>query len=533
MYEERRENNTLRDIILQLLFVVLFVFVLCWLFPTKSYLNQRLDALESNNGIGEYGNKIDALTARLFQENIDTMKDAAKTYFTTPRLPQKTGDTVKLTLREMLDKNLLLTLYDKNNDTCSTSDSYVEIAKADDEYVMKVNLKCGDEEAYVLEHLGCYDYCKTTLCAKQDTTSTVVIKPITVVKKYMYQYKLVTNGKWGEYGNWSNWGTNVITANDYTQVDVKTEQVFDHYEQVYGIVGYKNYTTSTVNSCPSGYYDNGSYCIKTVSTSGTTVYANYINSCPSGYSDNGSYCVKTVSGGTSYQYAAYTKSCPSGYSLTPQATQCYKTITTSNGTSKTYVGRQEFTSTRSNTSTYNYTFISSRKEVSCTSSCKTVNYYTYDVYKISANTSTSYAYADFTKSCPSGYSLTSNGAQCFKSVSGGSSTVTAAYTKTCPSGYYNTGSNCAKTTSGSTNTLTANYTKTCSSGYTLSGSTCYKKEAVYGYTNGEAIYKTVKYYRSRVRQYISGTVDYKWSYSNSDSSLLNQGYSLTGVTKEA
>lgn len=38
MYEERKESFSVRSLILQILFVVLTVFLLLWLFPTKNYV---------------------------------------------------------------------------------------------------------------------------------------------------------------------------------------------------------------------------------------------------------------------------------------------------------------------------------------------------------------------------------------------------------------------------------------------------------------------------------------------------------------
>ena len=42
MYEDRRETFTVKDVFLQLLFIVLLVFILIWLFPTKGYLERKL-----------------------------------------------------------------------------------------------------------------------------------------------------------------------------------------------------------------------------------------------------------------------------------------------------------------------------------------------------------------------------------------------------------------------------------------------------------------------------------------------------------
>src|SRR5574344_2079390 len=103
------ENNsryTFKDVILQILFVVLFVFILMWLFPTKGFVTSYVD------------NKVQPLYDRFFNENINTMKDAAKSYYTTERLPKNVGDKTKMTLGEMLDKKLLLSFKDSNNKSC-------------------------------------------------------------------------------------------------------------------------------------------------------------------------------------------------------------------------------------------------------------------------------------------------------------------------------------------------------------------------------------------------------------------------------
>ena len=47
MYEERNDRFSFRDVILQLLFVVLFIFILLWLFPTKGYLDKKLNGVNS------------------------------------------------------------------------------------------------------------------------------------------------------------------------------------------------------------------------------------------------------------------------------------------------------------------------------------------------------------------------------------------------------------------------------------------------------------------------------------------------------
>lgn len=148
-YEERERKNSgfpIKDFLLKLILIIIFVLLLMWLIPWPN-------------------NK--ALTDRIFNANIQEMKNASLLYFTAERLPVNVGDKVTLTLQEMLDLKLLLPFVDKNGDACDVQASYVTIEKLDEEYLLKVNLKCGDEENYILVHVGCYAYCTTYICEDQ------------------------------------------------------------------------------------------------------------------------------------------------------------------------------------------------------------------------------------------------------------------------------------------------------------------------------------------------------------------------------
>ena len=148
MYEDdNRRSHSLRNFLLGLLLVIIFVLLLVWLLPK---------VLKFPN--------YDGLNNRIFNSNVNEMKDASINYFTKERLPQKEGDSVTLTLQEMLDKKLLLPFKDKNGNTCDTKASYVTLTKVANEYELKVNLKCGEEEDYIIVHLGCYSYCNRAIC---------------------------------------------------------------------------------------------------------------------------------------------------------------------------------------------------------------------------------------------------------------------------------------------------------------------------------------------------------------------------------
>ena len=156
MYTEEEEKRSfpLRDFLLKLILIIIFVLLLVWLLPIP-------DLTGINN--------------RIFNANVNEMKEAAISYFTTDRLPQKEGDSVTLTLQEMLDMKLLLPFTDKDGNSCDTKNSYVTLTKKENEYEMKVYLKCNQQEDYIIVHLGCYSYCEDAICEKEEEK--VVVKP--------------------------------------------------------------------------------------------------------------------------------------------------------------------------------------------------------------------------------------------------------------------------------------------------------------------------------------------------------------------
>lgn len=473
MYEENRSSFSIMDVIFNLLFITLFVFILLWLFPSKSFLAEN--ANNTNNGIN-------ALTNQIFNQNITTMKEASISYFTTPRLPKKVGDSSKLTLKEMRDKNLLLSLIDKNGNKCDENSSYVMITKMDDEYVLKVFLNCSDQEDYILVHLGCYDYCEGDVCEKEKE------EEIT----YRYQYALTTACTWTGWSNWSDWSTTYVASNTSRKVETKvvSDKINASFTTKYVCpTGYTLNTsdkkcykttasTETVEAtknvtytCPNNDYKlEGTMCVITTTREETvSAKANVSYTCPSGYTLNGTKCTKNTTIDAT-KNTSYT--CPNGYTLS--GTNCTKTTT---ATPETYVASKTCPSGYTDNGT------NCSKEVTSTSVvasktvtknvCSTTN--TLDCSSGTCKTVPSRTCKAVTsKTCPSGYSL-AWGDNCAKS-----STKTEyadyviTYATKCPNG--GTGSNCALTT---TIKATENVSYSCKDNtYTLSGTKCSKQETI-------------------------------------------------------
>ena len=258
MYNEDRPwGQMLKQFIMKLIMVIIFVLLLIWLVPWPN--------------MDSYIKAINPLKDQIFNSNLQTMKDAGITYFTSERLPVEVGDKTTLTLQKMLDMKLLIPFTDRNGKSCDVTKSYVSLEKKETEYIMKVNLKCGEEEDYILVHLGCYSYCDGAICEKKATPQKVVatVKPTsnptnapakytckfvngqywgknsivvsqnvyedecvpkpTPVAEKEYEYKLETSTYYAkEFSQWSNWQEHVqLKGENINYVKTDTKEVED------------------------------------------------------------------------------------------------------------------------------------------------------------------------------------------------------------------------------------------------------------------------------------------------------------------
>ena len=542
MEDERRINIV--KVLLKLIVVVLVILFSAWI-VTKICSN--------NNPINS-----DKLVDQVFQDNLNRMKEVGISYFTLERMPKNVGDKEKITLQDMYDKNLILEVRDEENNLCSDTDSYIEVEKYNDEYQMKVNLSCSNRKDYIIVVMGCYNYCKNEICEKQEqdviTDSDNDSQQNMVIE---YEYYKATNGKWTDWSAWSAWQKTYLEPTEYRKVETKVVQEDYTYESTIEEDEYAD----VIISCPSGYSLNseGTKCKKISNEttnpvcptiSGYTLYNQDGFTCKYKSNTTANPVCPTISGYTLYNQDGFTckyksnttvsQVCPSlnGYTIISDQSSGWTCVY------KKYLSQGQGLSVPQNTSTRIYEFVTT----ALIHDCDTCSYYSGVIYNIFARKTQSAV-------CPSGYTKIGN--SCVK---------TKTNTATCPSGYTKIGNSCVKT---KTNTATcpSGYTKignscvktktktaTCPSGYEKINNTCKKvyyksiiKSCPTGFTltneTNQRCYKKVTrvitmhdvrdvtYYRYATRSYIDGTIDYKWSTSNNDKSLLNNGYKLTGRTR--
>ena len=370
MYNEEYENRgfPFRDFLLKLILIIIFVFLLCWLLPkfiAPTIVNENNTTVD-----------VSALTSQIFADNLERMKEAAITYYTDERLPKNVGDKEKMTLSDMIGKKIITPLVDKNNKPCDVEESYVEITKMDDEYLLKVNLKDSEKEDYILVHLGCYTYCESDVCAKKDTTvnikgakpeDNVVVKPTPTPTpnpeptptptptpepepepgvEYLYEYQRVTGV---ELSAWSKWAwTKENGANK--RVDCNTPKIAcaaNDYKCLYELDLYSRKEKI------------GTYQKKYVKEKEEMILA-------------ATYTQKTCA---KYNYVIINNTT---YATT--VTTTYTTVTRSGGSGWTKVGSGSYDNPPRDTATTQYVFTGADYSY-CSETCSTLPTYYYDTYQ--------------------------------------------------------------------------------------------------------------------------------------------------------
>ena len=533
MYQnERKEGFSFKNFFLTLLLILLFVFLMLFLFPTKWDLKkvQNGNNLQSTSDI----EKLSVLYDEIFANNVMRMKDAAIGYFTTERLPEEVGQSKRLTLQDMYDLHLVLKLKDKNGKACSIKKSYVRITKFDNEYHLKVNLGCGEDEDYIIVYLGCYSYCNKGMCEKQtesktEAKKTVPVNPVDSIIPVKYYCKVV-NGKYYDANG------NKVSKSEYEK-SCYTPTTKKYYCKVvngkyYDANGNKVSKSEYEKSCSSPkyyckvvdgkYYDkNGNkvskseyekscstkkkmyeYKLTTEGSSTCTAWSNWqkkeikatdtVKVETKTEKEVTGYTTKNVKIGT--KKVTTTKNVAekyiSGYTtkLVETGTKDIQIGTTSKttystvaaGTTSTYAGISSGTSVPANTSTTTYKVVSTDKAKSC-SYCATETIYTYEIYKLE----TVYKTVETTVQVPVYQKVTVYEKQ----------QVPVYASRVVPK------------------TVTTE-------------EPIYKEEKV-------PVYTEIKYYRSRTCTKTEGTTTYKWSYNYPDKDLESKGYKFTGNVKEA
>ena len=258
-----KNSDLIKKILFNSLVILTIILIYLLFFPKKSYIESKLN------------NELNPIIEETFNQNIKSMEIAANNYFSE-------NNEEKITLKQLIDKNLLVDLKDSNGNICDSNNSYIE----NKDNKLNIYLKCNEKE-------------ETIEITKENTSNDNIEKPnnennIDNTKEKLlclYEYRKKLPDTYTEWSEFSNWQTEEVKSNDLTNVEIKKEHVLDGTKIITEQKEINIEATKKIRlACPSDYIESNGTCIK--ETKLNTVTASFSYTCPNGYTKNGTNCYK-------------------------------------------------------------------------------------------------------------------------------------------------------------------------------------------------------------------------------------------------
>lgn len=147
--EDERKINWL-GLFIKILIVFVFIIIVIWL----------VSKIVNNNKLSD-----------TFKDNINNMEEVAVSYFKEIDLPQEKGKSIKVTLEELIEKELIVLVDDNKNNSCDVKKSYSKITRNKKDYKVETTLKCVKEEDTITRTFSFKD-CKNCNGTKTNTEGT-------------------------------------------------------------------------------------------------------------------------------------------------------------------------------------------------------------------------------------------------------------------------------------------------------------------------------------------------------------------------
>lgn len=136
MESEKRINWL--SLFIKIIILFIFVLIIIWL----------ICKIVGNNKLSE-----------TFINNIENMEKVSIEYFKTVDLPLDKGKNLKITLDELIEKKLLILEDSNSENSCDKHNSYSEITREKNKYIIKTTLTCGKEKDTIRTNFSLND-CK-------------------------------------------------------------------------------------------------------------------------------------------------------------------------------------------------------------------------------------------------------------------------------------------------------------------------------------------------------------------------------------
>ena len=191
MENEKRINWL--SLFIKIIIVFIFALIIIWL----------VSKIINNNKLSD-----------TFKNNINNMEKVSVDYFKTIDLLLEKGQSIKITLEELIEKELIISINNENENKCKLKDSYSEITREKDKYIVKTTLKCGKEKDTISSDFALKD-CRN--CNQEENKKEE--EKIEKVTYYEHVKETTTYTKWMR-GN--NTGNNIENRYEYYGIDYQT-----------------------------------------------------------------------------------------------------------------------------------------------------------------------------------------------------------------------------------------------------------------------------------------------------------------------
>lgn len=146
-----------RNLVLKLLLIITIIFIVIWIVP--KFISYKPSNKKTTINIKEENINDDSIST-----NLSKLKSASLLYYKENKLPKEKNDIELVTLKELQKEKLITELTDSSGKTCDSKKSYAKLTKEEDDYLLKIYVKCDNKDDYLLVHVGEYSYCTNTIC---------------------------------------------------------------------------------------------------------------------------------------------------------------------------------------------------------------------------------------------------------------------------------------------------------------------------------------------------------------------------------
>ena len=285
-YEEAVEEATFyernKNIIFKVIIIILCIIILIWLIAKLN--NKKTNNLPSN-----------------YDSNVTQVRLASEQHFFINNKPGTATQTI--TVNDLIARNLIKEVKKSDGTSCNTSGSKVTLENNGINYIMTINLDCGDENNTKVFYYRVSDYaCENCNGTTYMTGTTVPTEPDTPVtpddpsgytctwsdwsttRNYdtnlQERSRVVVKAQKQEtketvvYGEWSGYSEDYIEASDTLEVQTKVDTVSTWVDRTSSSAVYESNTIRNVRRetsrgssytyCPDGYEKADGRCRKAV-----------------------------------------------------------------------------------------------------------------------------------------------------------------------------------------------------------------------------------------------------------------------------